>query len=517
MNDTTKQYLYTCSANSIQGYVFGDERLREIVGASLLIEELPDVVSGAAGKLFKQDAFTPINTAAGMVGILFDSEENARKLASLAPLILHRHAPELPFTQAVVPVDDGKLGAALDKANKAMRNARNQPPITLPETTGILERAARSGLAASAKNKNEAFAPRTLAKETRFGGDGGTLGLLRKILPAEELSRSDKELQKRWPQNFEDFTKNEGEYLAVVHADVNGLGDCVKSFLSSLDDKSSLHEAIEHYQTFSGGLTDCGIQALKSSLDKLLEGFPTDQAVPFRPLVAAGDDVTYVIHAAHAFDFTRNVLEKLSEEAGKLFTKLGIDNSFSAAAGIAFVKPHYPFSRAYQLAEELCAYTKNKTERDYSALSFHRLTTSLIESYGEFIKTGMTNANGLCLTMNPYALNPDENGKPSIEELQDLARSASKLPRGALRGFVGRLQASPDLALRDWERLFEVQNKKAKVALKHFAKALHPFVPNDNAIEPTPLYAHANRTPLFDALEWSGIHGEHKTKDELSP
>ena len=519
---TENSYLYTCAAHSIQGYVFSDEKLKEVVGASTLVDQIPRVLIEAAQNLTREQSVVPptvLGKAAGMVTLGFEHRNEADAFARIAPFLLHCHAPGLPFTQAVTPIENGKLGEAMDAAAKTRRTNRNRPLCEFPEATGILERAARSGEPAgkptAEKSDYGSVSAKAKAKLDCFGQGQGTHGLLARLLP-ENFEDS---LYQRFPQDFTDFTKGEAEYIAIIHADINGLGNRVTSFLEGLDDKKDLLEAQNSYTQFSEGLTACGEAAVSKGLEGLLEKPEYQKSneankapeIPFRPLVAAGDDVTCVLHARDAFKFTQTVLHVLKEKAETLFKELGIQEPLYAAAGIAIIKPSYPFSRGYALAESLCEFTKQETRRNFSALAFHRLTTALIDDYPAYLTSkerhGLTNPDGLCLTMNPYAL--EANGEfPGIKQLATLAESAKKLPRGSLRGFCGRLQSQPGLAEKDWKRLFEFQSRKTqpKVALQDFRDALTAIVPPGSESGQAPAFAHENRTPIFDALEWNMIH-----------
>lgn len=510
MTDPAQKVLYTCSAHSIQGYLFGDEKLQAVVGASLLVEKLPECLIKSATTLFGESAFEVINKAAGMVGLLFNNDADARRFARIAPVLLHRHAPGLGFTQTVTTIKDEKLGAALDQAAQARRAQRNLPPTPLPEATGALEKCRRTGEPVCRSTEKDGPTSATShAKIECLRVDEGTLGLLRKLLPEEEGILRNAILHSRWPQNFDQFTQSEGEYLAVVHADVNGLGKLVKEFLSGPNLKGDLDTAIDSYKDFSQGLTNCAVNALQAALEDLIKKYGDTETIPFRPLVAAGDDVTYVIHARDAFSFTETILQKLRSEAETLFSDLGIkENLLSTAAGIAFVKPHYPFSRAYELAESLCRYTKRTTQRDYSALAFHRLTTSLIDDYPSFIEKGMTTPNKTVLTMNPYAIEETApSGRASLKDLENLAEACKNLPRGKLRGFIETLRNRASFSERDWNRLFEVAREKNYDDLKCFTEALVPFGIGNGSVDPPPPWKdESGETPLFDTLEWQTLN-----------
>ena len=52
------------------------------------------------------------------------------------------------------------------------------------------------------------------------------------------------------------------------------------------------------------------------------------------------------------------------------------------AAGVAIVKAHYPFARAYQLAEALTSNAKKESERAYPALDWHLARSGIFDQLG---------------------------------------------------------------------------------------------------------------------------------------
>lgn len=86
--------------------------------------------------------------------------------------------------------------------------------------------------------------------------------------------------------------------------------------------------------------------------------------LPFRPIIYGGDDLTFVsdgrLGIALAIEFMQE-FEKLSKEKEN---RLPDDKDATASAGIAIVKVHYPFARAYDLAEQLCQKAKEYKRKE---------------------------------------------------------------------------------------------------------------------------------------------------------
>jgi len=100
--------------------------------------------------------------------------------------------------------------------------------------------------------------------------------------------------------------------------------------------------------------------------------------LPLRPLVFGGDDVTVVCDGRLGLTFAATYLEEFERAAANLPDgKAG-----HACAGVAIIKTHYPFARAYALAEELCDAAKQRvrherSDSDASALDWHFAATGI--------------------------------------------------------------------------------------------------------------------------------------------
>ncbi len=102
--------------------------------------------------------------------------------------------------------------------------------------------------------------------------------------------------------------------------------------------------------------------------------------LPFRPLVFGGDDVTFVCNGQLGLSLAAMYLKAFEKETSKI--KLP---DMHACAGIAIVKNHYPFARAYSLSEELCSSAKKEyrqDDSDCSALDWHFAPSGLSGSLG---------------------------------------------------------------------------------------------------------------------------------------
>ncbi|MEG4997790.1 Cas10/Cmr2 second palm domain-containing protein [Microcoleus sp. B4-D4] len=202
-------------------------------------------------------------------------------------------------------------------------------------------------------------------------------------------------------EKLEDKFK-EIEWLAVIHADGNGLGEIILNFHDQLEKNSTIpnknREYITKFRQFSIALDLCTEQAFRTALKNT---FITEEIkeknqkvlLPIIPLVLGGDDLTVICEGKKALQFTYEFLKAFEEETKSEEIQAGIIPQIakkalgcprlSACAGIAIIKPHFPFSAAYQLAEELMQSAKQikkklqrrdkKTPWPCSAIDFHIL------------------------------------------------------------------------------------------------------------------------------------------------
>jgi hypothetical protein len=182
------------------------------------------------------------------------------------------------------------------------------------------------------------------------------------------------------PVDFEDFGHDKGRfsYLAVVHADGNGMGKRIQAFTREAGRKGP-REWINGMRAFSTSVNGQGMQAMQAA-HRLMEnavstkdgkntivGEETDLSItlykdflPFRPIVFGGDDVTFVCNGRLGLSLAAEFLRGFQNGT------LADGSPVQACAGVAIVHSHYPFAQAYALAEDLCRAGKKALRKDRS-------------------------------------------------------------------------------------------------------------------------------------------------------
>jgi hypothetical protein len=137
---------------------------------------------------------------------------------------------------------------------------------------------------------------------------------------------------------------------------------------------------IEKLRAFSLALDECTEKAFCQALAVLR---PRRNITPIVPLVLGGDDLTVVCDGQQALQFTKKFIDCFEQETREhQHIKPIMQNGVTSCAGVAIVKPHFPFFAGYQLAEELLKSAKKLAKKDkdgkdrdtpLSAIDYHIL------------------------------------------------------------------------------------------------------------------------------------------------
>lgn len=214
---------------------------------------------------------------------------------------------------------------------------------------------------------------------------------------------------------LDDLNPNKGQksYIAVVHIDGNGMGEKFKNVWGKHQNRAG----ITALRMLSDNIMKAGAQALVETLAQLIDVDsnlikPYKQHFPIRPLIYGGDDITFVCDGRIGLGLAARYLYEFEQATTKC-----LGEKITAAAGIAIVKTHYPFARAYELSESLCSNAK-KQSHEISTMDWHIATSGLLSSISEIRSREYSRNQGSTLaqsttpddlTMRPVFLLPQTN------------------------------------------------------------------------------------------------------------
>ena len=129
------KYLYGAAVQGIQDFIFQTNKLREIVGASELVEEIctkkfvevllgkKDISTKEAQEILLNDS-NAILYAAGNVKYIFTSKKACEDLVRVFPKVVQEFAPGITFSQAVVDMTQPEFAdysAAVNELEKLLK------------------------------------------------------------------------------------------------------------------------------------------------------------------------------------------------------------------------------------------------------------------------------------------------------------------------------------------------------------------------------------------------------------
>ena len=498
----TMTTYYAFAAKGIQSYILHTDKLREMIGASEIVEGLsavlfPELLTGM-GMIEGWD-YEYLSQAAGGVRMLFSDKERACEVARIFPLLCDPYSPGLQILQAVLPVGPTLMGT-IEAGESSLAKQRNLATPILPPAATVSRRSPRTASAAvervSQRGGGDDLVDEETLRKIKEGGDAAR-SLIARVAPDGFRKTGE------WPFDFDEIAGHSG-YLAIIHADANGLGNVLAGVRAALSGEQDLEKACAAYRAFSRAVQESTETAAREAFDTVI-GIEGGQGrrFPLRPVVCAGDDLTVVIRADLAIPYTRRFLEAFERESKARLSPLGIgcESGMTACAGVAFVKKHYPYWRAYELCESLCRYAKKEVSRSASALAFWRLTTSLGTDYeNTVLRKELAGDGGTCLTLNPYRIG--NTAVPGVGPLLDLVSAMKELSSGGLRRLMTSVYTNKEMADRDFERALSIMGEKGCGWHKQaFCEALQSL----GCARGSMWDREGKRTPLLDAIELNSV------------
>jgi len=512
---------YAFEAKSIQEYVLNSGKLKDMVGASEIVNQLigePLQQALKAVELQDHDSINFSRRASGAFVAFMDDQEKAEALRDLWSLVVPHFAPGLHFVHTVAQAETEREAAG--KALKKLQTSHFPQP-DIPSASPLTRYSPRTGVPAAviqrAAGGNEWVDNATFRKRDSSFGKGRSL--------AQKFSVR----EFNWPVNMlADFPfQGDNSYVGIIHADGNGLGNILRILQANANDDNYR----ELYRSFSAKLGAATCQAAqKATVDILIPAVGHNGFLPARPLVLGGDDLTIIVRGDLALSFTKCFLEAFEEFSKEVceflkVQKMGWRQDFlTACAGIAYVKSNQPFAMGYALAEELCGQSKEMSKRNASALSFHRVATSFIPDAEWVWQNEMTRKSAdtsFIGTLGCYQVGQTQSDLPKLEYLLGLKKvidsTGVRSGAGLMRKLLGIMHEPPQVAREmysRWRTLLKEEGMKNSDLLPIFDSGLIQLLGNqvvpDLPARKIPDGRNMNQyeSPLGDILALKAVGGE---------
>ena len=367
----TKEVLAMYDVRGIQNYIFSTNRIRDIIGASKLVE---NIITEGISKAIKANGWDN-------AGYLTDWEHDEPD-AFITDETVKMQVLFIGGGNAYVLFREG---AVCEKVNRFLTKYVLEKTYSLNLAVSVVEKtdSYRADYAAINKKMIEikAVMPKTkpmgafpfMAIDTATG-----YPLAQYDISAKEYISTEAYLKR---QRLNDAKENEKEdaerildnmvtekgdnsTLAVVHIDGNSVGGRIKEIMQ---DKENYGDAVRAMRKISlclkNEFENC-FEVMCNCVDAISKKVkPDSKGKLYRKIIVAGDDITFICNAKVAIYaakvFLEQVTTKLMYENPKLSKEENQKHyAMSACAGIAFFNSHFPFSDAYEVAEACCANAK---------------------------------------------------------------------------------------------------------------------------------------------------------------
>lgn len=463
--------VYLCyDIRGIQQFIFSVPKLKYVVGASALIWQFDEEHVGRAIDALEGSPAELIFSGGGRGTIRCRSTESAEQLKRL--LVAEAHRLGLDLRIGI----DADIGEALRGAEELYPfvpdSLEGEPcrasglwPITLERSAGFASDRAPKGIHPKVWLRRSHAVERTGSRNRDVLGNR-IIEAMHKRLPEDLSSRpltfftlvkDDEELEREQQEAGRAAERALGNRnrWAVLAMDGNDMGAQFRAF-----GQRGREETEQWLTSMSRTLKQCTWEALGEALAEMVtdwwenEGRDCREEVtnrvtgevvlPFRPLIAGGDDVICLCHCAYAMPLAIGISRKFSdksaaaEHADRLWPATG--GRLTISGGIAYTSVNLPLYSSIPYAESLLASAKGgfrrhkpKNQPTPAALDWEHITESMLDTPAARRNRDLRFHDADChdveivLTRRPYAI---ESELGSLLQLQE--RLAAAIPRSVL-------------------------------------------------------------------------------------
>ena len=481
------QKLVSFDTDRIKEYVFATGKLKEIRGASAILDELNRQDMVEKGRNFSAEKIY----ANGGSGMFTVSETSTEALIQAVEREYYLKTLTGSITSAVTDLPDDftnqdnvkpylrTLGyrLRLKKDGKAV----NQPLVTHPflrtcDSCGE-QYASQSVtelepelLCGSCKNKRDKNNEIRADIEAIISGEINEYvehKLWHRLL--HDLRGEGYELTgKNRPEDFNSLGEmsNPKNYMGLIYADGDSMG-------KELEQLGNLDEVKQFSQVVDNAI----YQAVQAAIIEYLP--PGDKEFPFDILLLGGDDLVMVTTAHKAIEVSLKIAEKFSE-----LTKTDLGRSLKLSVGVAIAHTTFPFSSLLQLAEQALKFAKKeaaKRKRRGQEEATEGLINFIVESNSNSLdfdtyhsETLIGEDHKISRTLRPYSLTDLRYIVETIRYLK-----AENFPHGKLKGLQNAVFQSRNQSLLDGlaflRGIKDEEQKQMFNFLTHFTTNPPPF------------------------------------------
>lgn len=374
--------LTVYDVTGIQKFIFSSSKLKENFGGSLLVARVMDELLVAAVKQANSKACTDwknspdfkmlnehdidaeiVYIGGGNAYVAYKDKAASVRTTKAFSKSVFEETYSLTVLSASVEADFEKddYKIKMKELQKTMDKKKNEFIRTSPLKNISITKESSNLKSVIKKEKDEFLDTESIIKRNEFIDNHDIYN--------DQFLNGEKYI---FPKDLENMGQRKGEnHIAVVHIDGNNMG---KSIEKALENIKTFRQAVPRMRQISCNIAleykDAFHQLIKFIIDRIennkslisrlnLSKDNDSTFLPIRPVILNGDDTTFVCDGRIAMCLTEKFLQIIDE---KQISPLG---KTSACGGIAIIGSHFPFDKAYELAEECCSSAK-RTAKEYA-------------------------------------------------------------------------------------------------------------------------------------------------------
>lgn len=458
--------LVSIEVKRVQTFIFAVPRLKAMLGANALLGET------------LRHGLTQLAEKYGCQGV-----SGLKASADVSDDPLTDDQPDQRFAQGILARDGGRFKCLFSEPAKAQEFAQAAAGLLSTKLPGVLfdicvgeqeealqpgpsethlkelpvlQICQRTGQGMASKSKDSLWVSPMVdhleeaAGKFREGKTRDIVSLMRQAL------RLNAESGWQVPEDLSDLCAS--GYLALIHADGNGVGERYKNWRSRCESKDSLQQEA-HGEQFFHSMRVAVRKAVVAALEKT---FPVKGGKrPYEVLMLGGDDLLLACSTERAMDFACAYGEALSE------SDLCDGKPLTVGIGVAIAKAAYPIHRMHELAEALAGSAKRlyralPEEEKCSVIDWQVVTQSWfgdLEAVRRQAELRRYTVNGqsetLILSARPYRLLGDQGLAKELTQIQQQAADHETEAQGAARSALRSLRQAFEAGRLSGERAFE--------------------------------------------------------------
>jgi hypothetical protein len=402
--------LVALDTDRIKSYVFATSKLREIRGASALLDELN---LNRVRQMVGEDRVVYAGGGAALVEVA--RPEEAESLIREVEKEYRRRTASAELTGAWIEMDDPTVsfGEYSRRLSWILKERKNSKAGTLSLATSPLIKVCRSCGYYAASHRDavddallcrSCKLKREVSDGVRHVEAGSLLGDLISYAHAKGKWQG-VTFENNAPRDFNDVgdASSPGGYVGFIYCDGNRMGELLQKLPTR-----------EAFSQFSEGVRDT---LRRVAFDSLLKCFPNRayRRLPFEIIFIGGDDLVMVVQADKAIDLVIEMCREFERRTGPILAKVGLGAArphLSLSAAVVLAHSSLPIYHLQSIADDLLKLAKRRSleilekgNGEVGSIDFHVVTASASESPSYSRKADWTRTDSgqvVSITERPY-------------------------------------------------------------------------------------------------------------------